>query len=422
MSAIQLREGVWSVGVLNPALRVFDIVMESRYGTSYNAYLVTGGEKTALIEAVHKDYFEDLVSNIEEILPVEKLDYLIMNHTEPDHSGGVRALLDRCPNLTVLCSSSAKKFLTSIANEEFPCRVVKDGDTLDLGGKTLRFISAPLLHWPDSIFTWDEADKTLFTCDFLGCHFCEPSMRDTGIHPEFRRYYEAELLNYFNCIFGPFKPAVLDGLDKMPAGVELVCTSHGPTLSQSIGYVKDCYRQWAAPAVRPGGKKTVGIIYCSAYGCTRALADAAAKALTADGMQVTTLDVVFAAPETVSALVNACDVVLFGTPTINRNAPEAIWNAVHGVDAINTRGRRHGPGAAQATQVQDCGGPFQGLLHAHRGRPHRHGGVGPRGGRPGQSSGVGQAQGAEVHLQALRLYLRSRDGRPGSWRGPRHRL
>ena len=116
MSAIQLREGVWSVGVLNPALRVFDIVMESRYGTSYNAYLVTGGEKTALIEAVHKDYFEDLVSNIEEILPVEKLDYLIMNHTEPDHSGGVRALLDRCPNLTVLCSSSAKKFLTSIAN------------------------------------------------------------------------------------------------------------------------------------------------------------------------------------------------------------------------------------------------------------------------------------------------------------------
>ena len=91
MSAIQLREGVWSVGVLNPALRVFDIVMESRYGTSYNAYLVTGGEKTALIEAVHKDYFEDLVSNIEEILPVEKLDYLIMNHTEPDHSGGVRA-------------------------------------------------------------------------------------------------------------------------------------------------------------------------------------------------------------------------------------------------------------------------------------------------------------------------------------------
>ena len=231
MSAIKLRENIWSVGIQNPALRVFDIVMESKYGTTYNAYLVTGGEKTALIEAVHKDYFDELVRNVEEVMPIEKVDYLIMNHTEPDHSGGVRALLDRCPNLTVLCSASAKKFLSAISNEEFPCRVVKNGDTLDLGGKTLTFISAPLLHWPDSMFTWDEADKTLFTCDFLGAHFCEPSMVDTGIHAVYRRAYEGELRYYFDCIFGPFKPAVLDGLDKMPAEAELVCTSHGPCLT-----------------------------------------------------------------------------------------------------------------------------------------------------------------------------------------------
>ena len=160
MSAIKLRENVWSVGILNPSLRVFDIVMTSPYGTSYNAYLVKGGEKTALIETVHKDYFDQLVHNIEEVLPLEKLDYLIMNHTEPDHSGSVRALLERCPNLTVLCSNPAKKFLSAIANEDFPCRVVKDGDTLDLGGKTLTFLSAPLLHWPDTMFTWDPADQT----------------------------------------------------------------------------------------------------------------------------------------------------------------------------------------------------------------------------------------------------------------------
>ena len=212
MSAIKLREDVWSVGVLNPSLRVFDIVMTSPYGTSYNAYLVTGGEKTALIETVHKDYFDQLVGNIEEVLPLEKLDYLIMNHTEPDHSGSVRALLERCPNLTVLCSNPARKFLSAIANEDFPCRVVKDGDTLDLGGKTLTFLSAPLLHWPDTMFTWDPADQTLFTCDFLGAHFCEPTMVDTGIQAEYRGRYEAELKNYFDCIFGPFHPAVLAAL------------------------------------------------------------------------------------------------------------------------------------------------------------------------------------------------------------------
>ena len=243
MSAIKLRENIWSVGVQNPALRVFDIVMESKYGTTYNAYLVTGGEKTALIEAVHRDYFDELVRNVEEVLPIEKVDYLIMNHTEPDHSGGVKALLERCPNLEVLCSASAKKFLSAISNETFPCRVVKDGDTLDLGGKILKFISAPLLHWPDSMFTWDEADKTLFTCDFLGAHFCEPSMVDTGIHAVYRRAYEGELRYYFDCIFGPFKPAVLDGLDKMPAEAELVCTSHGPCLTTAtLDQVKDCYR------------------------------------------------------------------------------------------------------------------------------------------------------------------------------------
>ena len=342
MSAIKLRENIWSVGIQNPALRVFDIVMESKYGTSYNAYLVTGGEKTALIEAVHKDYFDELVRNVEEVLPIERVDYLIMNHTEPDHSGGVKALLERCPNLTVLCSASAKKFLGAISNENFPCRVVKNGDTLDLGGKTLTFISAPLLHWPDSMFTWDEADKTLFTCDFLGAHFCEPSMMDTGIHPVYRQAYEGEVRYYFDCIFGPFKPAVLDGLDKMPAEAELVCTSHGPCLTAAtLAHVKDCYRQWATPAPRPT-VKTAAVLYCSAYGCTASLAQAAAQALADDGCQVTTVDLVAPQGADVAGLVNGCDIVLFGAPTINRSAPEAIWYAVHAVDAINTRGRAAG--------------------------------------------------------------------------------
>lgn len=342
MGALRLREGVWSVGVLNPALRVFDIVMESKYGTSYNAFLVTGGEKTALIETVHRDYFEDLVKNIEEVLPLDQVDYLIMNHTEPDHSGSVRALLERCPGMTVLCSGPAKKFLSQITNEDFPCQVVKDGSLLDLGGKTLRFISAPLLHWPDSMFTWDEADRTLFTCDFLGCHFCEPSLLDRGVHPEYRPFYEAELRRYFDCIFGPFKSAVLDGLDRMPAAAELVCTSHGPCLTAAtLDQVKEAYRLWAAPQAR-SAQKTAAVLYCSAYGCTRALAEAISGALTEDGLEVSTADLVACPWEDVSRLVNTCDVVLLGSPTINRSAPEAVWRALHAVDAIHTRGRSAG--------------------------------------------------------------------------------
>lgn len=371
MSAIKLQEGVYSVGVLNPSLRVFDIVMTSSYGTSYNAYLVTG-EKNVLIETVHKDYFDQLRANVEEIIPLEKLDYLIMNHTEPDHSGSVGLLMERCPNLKLVSSRAAKKFLTAIANREFDWIEAKDGESLDLGNKSLRFISAPLLHWPDSMFTWDEKSGTLFTCDFLGAHYCEPTMRDTGILPVYEGAYEAELENYFNCIFGPFKPAVLDGLSKIPAGVRMVCPSHGPSLTEKLPHVMERYRDWATPTPKRG--KRAAILYCSAYGCTAALAEAAGKALEADGWEVTSLDMTYAPASQAVGPVNEADVVLFGTPTINKNAPEAIWNAVHAVDAINTKGRSAGAFGAYGWSGE-APGMLEGQLAALRfktpGQPFR---------------------------------------------------
>lgn len=336
MGAIKLREGVYWVGVLNPALRVFDIVMDSPYGSSYNAYLVTG-EKNVLIETVHKDYFGQLVANVEQVLPLEKLDYLIMNHTEPDHSGSVALLLEKCPNLKVVSSRPAKKFLDAITNREFPWQEAVDGGELDLGDRKLKFLSAPLLHWPDSMFTWEEASGTLFTCDFLGTHYCEPTMLDTGIQPVYQWAYEQQLEHYFNCIFGPFKAAVLDGLDKMPAGVRMVCPSHGPCLTSMLGHVTGQYRAWATPAPKKG--KKAAVVYCTAYGCTAALANVAAVALRADGWSVEVLDVTGADPALAAGPVNEADLVLFGTPTINQNAPEAIWNAVHAVDAVNAKGR-----------------------------------------------------------------------------------
>lgn len=336
MSTMKLREGVWSVGVLNPSMRVFDVVMKAPYGTSYNAYLLTG-EKNVLIDTVHLDYWEEFEENIRQVLPLEKLDYLIMDHTEPDHSGSVARLLDRCPNLQILCSNSAKKFLASIANREVPCTVVKDGDTLSLGDKTLHFISAPLLHWPDTMFTWDPADSILFTCDFLGAHFCEPSLWDTGIHTKHREAYEGQLKNYYDCIFSPFKPSVLSGLSKIPPETKLVCPSHGPILSELLPHVMELFQEWSTPVSGVG--KTAGILYTTAYGCTEALAKAAADALDAEGFQVTMIDLTYAPIESSYELVNTADVLLFGSPTINRAAPPAIWGAIHAVDAINTRGR-----------------------------------------------------------------------------------
>ena len=334
MSAIKLRENLWSVGVLNPALRVFDVVMEAKYGTSYNAYLLTG-EKNVLIETVHLDYFDEYLENIRQVLPVEQVDYLIMNHNEPDHSGSVAKLLELCPKLEVIATKAGKKHLQDITNLDLPCRAVGAGDTLDLGGgRVLEFIPAPLLHWADTMFTWDKTGKTLFTCDFLGCHYCEPTMLDRRIHA--RKAYEAEFRHYYDCIMGPFKPNVLAGLDKMPAETELVCTSHGPCLSDSIQWAKDLYRQWSTPEPKP--RRRAFVVYASAYGYTAALAGAAARALEEEGYEVVTADVTEQPLSFCAEQANRADVLLVGAPTINRAAPKPVWDVLTSIDPIHLKG------------------------------------------------------------------------------------
>ncbi len=334
MSAIKLKENVYSVGVLNPSLRVFDIVMESRYGTSYNAFLITG-EKNVLIDTVHEPFFEEYLNNIQSVIDVSKIDYLIMNHTEPDHSGSVAKLLAVNPNITVYCTMAAKMYLSAITNENFKCVVVKQGDKLNIGGEELEFIVAPLLHWPDSMFTWMPSVKTLFTCDFLGAHFCEPTMLDTKGH--YGDKYLNEFRYYYNGIFAPFKPYVLSGLDKikdLPA--ELICPSHGPCLTESIEKCKALYREWSTPVEHE--KKIVGILFASAYGCTTKLAEAAFHELKKnDQLDVRLVNIVFAPFAEVAALANEADALLMGSCTINRDAPKIIWDILASIDAINTK-------------------------------------------------------------------------------------
>jgi flavorubredoxin len=332
MGTKKLSENIYSVGVLNPGMRVFDIIMEAPYGTSYNAYLITG-EKNVLLDTVHLDYFGEYLENIQSVVDVSKIDYLIMNHTEPDHSGSVAKLLELNPNLAVYCTMAAKKYLSAITNRDFQCHVIKNGETLELGGRALRFIAAPLLHWPDSMFTWDEKSGTLFTCDFLGTHFCEPTMMDTGVHyPD--KYWE-QFRHYYDCIFGPFKPYVLSGLDKIrDLPVKLVCPSHGPCLTSNIEKTQKLYREWSAPQARE--KKRAAVLYASAYGCTAQLARAAYEELKQDpNLEVSLIDIVYTPLEESVAAANEADALLIGSCTINRDAPKIVWDVLSGIDAIN---------------------------------------------------------------------------------------
>ena len=140
----KITDNIFNVGVLNPNIRVADIVVKTNNGTSYNSYIVKGSDKTALIETAHKDYFENYLKNIQEIISIDQIDYIIMNHNEPDHSGSISKLIELNPNLTIVTSPAGAIYLKNITNKtDLNIKIVKDGDSLNLGNKTLKFISAP---------------------------------------------------------------------------------------------------------------------------------------------------------------------------------------------------------------------------------------------------------------------------------------
>lgn len=341
MAAFKIKDGVYSVGVLNPNMRIFDVVMKTEFGTSYNAYLLTG-EKNVLIDTVHARFFEEYIENIRSVIDPAKIDYLIMDHNEPDHSGSIAKLLALAPNIKILSSPAGKIYIGPIANDPgIHVEAVKDGGTLDIGGgKTLRFISAPFLHWPDSMFTWLPAEKIVFTCDFLGSHYCEPRMYDRLVaYPD---YLGDAFRNYFNAIFGPFKPYVLKGLEKLNAlDAELVCTSHGPILTKGVFLekAKALYGEWSRPAAH--AKKSVPIFYCSAYGNTGKLAQEIAEGIRGarPDADVSVHDLNYSDMPRMKALMNESDAFLLGSPTINKDAVPPVWEMACAVDAVNCKGK-----------------------------------------------------------------------------------
>lgn len=331
----QLKENIYYIGVINPNLRVFDIIMKTDYGTTYNSYLVKG-EKIALVETVHDRFSEVFMANLAELTTPDKIDYIIMNHTEPDHSGSIAKLLKINPNIIVVGSAAAIKNVSNITNMEFKSLVVKTGDKLELGnGMDMEFIISPNLHWPDSMFTYLPESKTIFTCDFLGAHYCEPLLTDDQItYPE---AYDSAFLYYYTAIFSPFKKFVLDGLDRIEKlDFDMVCNSHGPVLKNSFKKAMALYREWSTP--KPV-EKNVAIFYVSAYGYTRSMAEAFAKTLNEKGVPAKTYDIIKYSFEELKEALEDASGVMFGSPTINRDALKPVWDLLSMTDAIVNRGK-----------------------------------------------------------------------------------
>ena len=337
MPNVTLAPDVYCVGVNDPGLTVFDIVIPTEHGTTYNSYLVKGKEKTALIDCVKRPFVGEFFRKIEEILPVEKIDYVVVNHSEPDHAGGIVDLLQRHPNVEVYFSRPAKAFVDNLVNGEYKFHIVNDNEELPLGGKTLRFINAPFLHWPDTIFTYVVEDKILFPCDFLGSHYSSPhTFNDELDAPEKAR---SAFEFYYSTIMRPYKEPVLKACERLKdLPISMIAPSHGPVLRKNpLEYVA-WYKERADIMARVKEKK-VPIIYVSAYGNTAAMAKKVAEGVAAAGLTPVLMNAVEVPTDRIVDELDESVGFLIGTPTLNSNLPHPILSLIGHLVVLNLRGK-----------------------------------------------------------------------------------
>lgn len=335
---MNITENICWVGSVNPDLRVFDIIMETEWGTSYNAYLVRGEQKTALIETVKSRFADDCLEKIRAVMDPADIDYIIADHTEPDHSGAVKALLAHMPNATVVASRAGIDFLKEIVNDPFASMAVKTGDSLDLGGRMLEFISAPFLHWPDSMFTWVPEEKALFSGDVFGCHYAMPD--GTLFDDESDRDLAKAQKFYYDVIMSPFKPYMRAALDRIAdLDIDLICPSHGPVLRFTIQEIMQKYQHWSQ-AAPPNDPPRVFIGYVSAYGNTRTLAECIARGMEETGtFEVIMEDMSEMEIDAALAEIEKADAVAIGSPTFNRDALAPVWNVLASVEVFPNKGK-----------------------------------------------------------------------------------
>lgn len=335
---INLTPDVNWIGVKDPGLLTFDVVMETKYGTTYNSYFIDANKKT-IVEATKENFWDEYLAKISELCNPADLQYIIVNHSEPDHSGNMKNLLRVAPDATVVGTGNAIRYLRDLMGMDFKNLVVKDGDTLDLGNKTLRFIMAPNLHWPDTMFTWLEEDKVLFTCDSFGAHYSSEHLFDDEITDY--QAYEESFKYYYDVILAPYSKFMLRAIDKIrELPISIIATGHGPVLRRDWKKIVELSRQYAEEALQKPAKPFVFIPYVSAYQKTGMVANLLAEGVRQAGnIDAYVLDIELAPLGEVEQLMAHASAYLIGSPTINQNILLPIYKCFALINPIRDKGK-----------------------------------------------------------------------------------
>ncbi|MEK6758458.1 MAG: FprA family A-type flavoprotein [Deltaproteobacteria bacterium] len=328
MESKKVCDGVFWVGALDWDRRLFDSLIPLPDGTSYNAYLVKGSDKTALIDTVDPSKTSELMARL---AGVERIDYIISQHSEQDHSGAIPAVLARFKDAKVVTNSKGKEMLAAhLGIDPAAIMVVNDGETLSLGDKTIEFISTPWVHWPETMSCYIREDQVLFTCDLFGAHLASSSVFVEDDHETClaaKRYYAEVMM--------PFRSAIKKHLERFSRyEISVVAPSHGPVHPiEHVGCVMDFHRQWVSDKV----SNTVVIPYASMHGSTEMMVSHLAEMLSNGGVRVERYNLaVTDTGRLLMAMVDAATVV-FGTPTVLTGAHPMVASAAFVINALKPK-------------------------------------------------------------------------------------
>jgi len=350
----EISKDVYWVGARDWNRKLFDALIPLPKGTTYNAYIVIGNNRKALIDTVNPGFEKELEERISKVVDPADLDYVIMNHAEPDHAGSIPHIMTLNSKATLVTTAKGAKMAQIYYRvPENRIRIVSDGDTIDLGGKTLRFIEAPMLHWPETMFTYLQENGVLFSCDFLGSHVA------LGLYDDEVEDLLVLAQRYFGEIMMPFRIMGQKALEKIrPLDIKLVAPSHGP-IHRNPQRIINAYRQWTNGETR---KKAI-VVYASMWGSTEKMIKVMVDTLSSEGVEVSVHNLAVSdIGDVAKDLVDSRAIVL-GTPTVLGGAHPLAVYATYLVKALKPPARyvaalsSYGWGGGAIKHVQEVLGP-----------------------------------------------------------------
>jgi flavorubredoxin len=357
MDAVKLREGIYWVGGIDWNLRNFHGYLTPR-GSSYNAYLIID-EKVTLIDSVKYYHTDEMIERIRSVIDPSKIDYVICNHVEMDHSGAIPAIMELAPNATVFAPAAGEKGLKDHYKKEWKFSIVKSGDTLSIGKRSFTFVQTPMIHWPDNMVTYCPEEKILFSNDSFGQHIASPERFDDEFPAcialdEAKIYYGNIVLSYNSQV-----QKALEIVKTLP--LEMIAPSHGIIWRSNIADILKCYTKWSSNDV----DNVALVIYDTMWGSTQKMAEAIRKGFETKGVKVKMLPLLHNHISQILPEVVEAKYIAVGSPTMNSYLLPTVSGLLTYLKALSPKKRTafafgsYGWGGQSIDQVQtelkNCG-------------------------------------------------------------------